>query len=82
MEKNPKNEHARLKKENEKLLKLIGAELENQTSENPHWGDVGDLEHSKPELFIFLKKKITTHSFEFDFFVIVVILYRYWYNYK
>ena len=35
-----------------------------------------------PELFIFLKKKITTHSFEFDFFVIVVILYRYWYNYK
>ncbi len=47
MEKTPKNEHARLKKENEKLLKLIGDELENQTPENPHWGDVGDLEHTK-----------------------------------
>jgi hypothetical protein len=47
MKRTPKNEHARLKKENQKLLQLIGTELEKQTPENPHWGDVGDLEHSK-----------------------------------
>jgi mRNA-degrading endonuclease RelE of RelBE toxin-antitoxin system len=47
MEKTAKSEFKRLKKENAKLLKLIGAELENQASENPHYGDVGDLEHSK-----------------------------------
>jgi uncharacterized protein YlaN (UPF0358 family) len=47
MKRTPKTEHARLKKENEKLLKLIGAELENRMPENPHYGDVGDLEHTK-----------------------------------
>ncbi len=47
MKKTPKEECARLKKENEKLLELIGAELENQASENPHYGDVGDLEHTR-----------------------------------
>jgi hypothetical protein len=58
MKKTPKSEHARLKKENQKLLKLIGAELENRTPENPHWGDVGDLEHSKKlliEVLCFLR---------------------------
>ena len=56
---------------------MVGGAL-NTTSVHAH--NTGD--YCIPELFIFLKKKITTHSFEFDFFVIVVILYRYWYNYK
>jgi hypothetical protein len=58
MEKTPKNEHARLKKENEKLLKLIKTELEKRNSDDPSWGRVGDLGHAKEkmlEILIFLR---------------------------
>jgi hypothetical protein len=47
MTKTAKGEFKRLQKENAKLLELIGKELENQASENPHYGDVGDLLHTK-----------------------------------
>jgi len=58
MERTPKNEHARLKKENEKLLKLIKTELEKRSGDNPSWGRVGDLGHAKEkmmEVLIFLR---------------------------
>ena len=58
MTKMPKNEHARLKKENEKLLNLIGAELKKRSSNDPSWGWVGDLGHTKErmlEILTFLR---------------------------
>jgi hypothetical protein len=58
MTKTAKNEHARLKKENEKLLNLIGAELKKRSNDNPSWGRVGDLGHAKEkmlEVLIFLR---------------------------
>lgn len=50
MTKTAKNEHARLKKENEKLLNLIGAELKKRSNDNPSWGRVGDLGHIKEKM--------------------------------
>jgi hypothetical protein len=58
MERTPKNEHARLKKENEKLLKLIKTEFEKRNSDDPSWERVGDLGHAKEkmlEVLIFLR---------------------------
>ena len=58
MTKTAKSEHARLKKENEKLLKLIGAELKKRSTGDPSWGRVGDLGHTKErmlEILIFLR---------------------------
>jgi len=58
MQKTAKSEHARLKKENEKLLKLINTELEKRNSDDPSWGRVGDLGHAKEkmlEVLIFLR---------------------------
>jgi hypothetical protein len=50
MKRIPKSEHARLKKENEKLLKLIGAELKKRSNNDPSWGRVGDLGHAKEKM--------------------------------
>ena len=50
MQKTAKSEHARLKKENERLLKLIGAELKKRNTGNPSWGRVGDLGHTKEKM--------------------------------
>ena len=58
MTKTAKGEHARLKKENERLLKLIGAELKKRSVDNPTWGRVGDLGHTKErmlEILTFLR---------------------------
>ncbi|MDD5598120.1 MAG: hypothetical protein PHV82_09255 [Victivallaceae bacterium] len=50
MTKTAKNEYARLKKENEKLLKLIGAELKKRSVGDPNWGHVGDIGHTKEQM--------------------------------
>ncbi len=47
MKKTTKNECAKLKRKNEKLLELIKAEMEKQIPENPNYGHVGDLKYTK-----------------------------------
>jgi hypothetical protein len=50
MKKTAESEYSRLKAENEKLLKLIGIEIEKRSSDAPSWGQVGDLRHAKEQM--------------------------------